>query len=155
MFLSMVVWNHSKSRTKYKDQLWHWQKKQTRKKKETETERAKLTGADPHRFPLLRESVRFFIINIFLVIIIIELFKLKFGKWSGQLFSFSSFRAFYASSIDQKPRSQPRKGNFGVHVHGLPWELAPSAPPLGNRSWYLSYRMGLRATEELGQRVIF
>ena len=29
------------------------------------------TGADPHRFPPLRESVRFFIINIFLIIIII------------------------------------------------------------------------------------
>ena len=41
------------------------------KKKETETERAKLAGADPHRFPPLRESVRFFIINIFLIIIII------------------------------------------------------------------------------------
>ena len=56
-------------------------------------------------------------------------------------FFFSSFRAFYAPSME--------------HVPGLPWELSPSAPPLRNRSWYLSYRMGLRATEELGQRVIF
>ena len=40
------------------------------KKKETETERAKLASADPHWFPPLLESVRFFIINIFLIIII-------------------------------------------------------------------------------------
>ena len=41
---------------------------------------------------VLRKSVRFFIINIFLIIIV-ELSKLKSGKWSGQMFSFSSFRA--------------------------------------------------------------
>ena len=38
--------------------------------------------------------------------------------------------------------SETQRGNFRVHVRGLPSELAPSAPPLGNRSWYLSYRMG-------------
>ena len=111
---------------KYKDQLWNWQKKQTRKK-ETETERAKFAGADPHRFPPLRESVRFFIINIFLIIIIIiiiiikELFKLKFGKWSGQMFSFSSSRAFYAPSMDQKPK----KGTLGCMSPGSPRSLLP------------------------------
>ena len=41
---------------------------------------------------VLRKSVRFFIINIFLIIIV-ELSKLKSGKWSVQMFSFSSFRA--------------------------------------------------------------
>ena len=93
------------------------------KKKETETERAKLAGADPHRFPPLRESVRFFIINIFLIIIIIikELFKLKFGKWSGQMFSFSSSRAFYAPSMDQKPK----KGTLGCMSPGSPRSLLP------------------------------
>ena len=41
---------------------------------------------------VLRKSVRFFIINIFLIIVV-ELSKLKSGKWSGQMFSFSSLRA--------------------------------------------------------------
>ena len=47
---------------------------------------------------VLWKSVRFFIINIFLIIIIIELSKLKSGKWSGQMFSFSSFWA-----LDRNP----------------------------------------------------
>ena len=38
---------------------------------------------------VLRKSVRFFIINIFLIIITIDLSKLKSGKRSGQMFSFS------------------------------------------------------------------
>ena len=101
------------------------------RKRETETERAKLAGADPHRFPPLRESVRFFIKNIFLIIIIIiiiiiiELFKLKFGKWSGQMFSFSSFRAFYAPSMDQKPK----KGTLGCMSPGSPRSLLPRPLP--------------------------
>ena len=47
---------------------------------------------------VLRKSVRFFIINIFLIIIIIELSKLKCGKWSGQMFSFSNFWALDRNS---------------------------------------------------------
>ena len=38
---------------------------------------------------VLRKSVRFFIINILLIII--KLPKLKSGKWSGQMFSFLQF----------------------------------------------------------------
>ena len=41
---------------------------------------------------VLRKSVRFFIINIFLIIIV-EISKSKSGKWSVQMFSLSSFRA--------------------------------------------------------------
>ena len=126
--MSMVVWNHSKSRNTRIN--YETGRRNKREKKETETERAKLAGADPHRFPPLRESVRFFIINIFLIIIIIiiiiikELFKLKFGKWSGQMFSFSSSRAFYAPSMDQKPK----KGTLGCMSPGSPRSLLPRHP---------------------------
>ena len=55
---------------------------------------------------VLRKSVRFFTINIFNnKITIIELSKLKSGKQSGQMFSFSSFRA-----LDRNPR----KGTLGT-----------------------------------------
>ena len=124
--MSMVVWNHSKSRNTRIN--YETGRRNKREKTETETERAKLAGADPHRFPPLRESVRFFIINIFLIIIIIiiiiiikELFKLKFRKWSGQMFSFSSSRAFYAPSMDQKPK----KGTLGCMSPGSPRSLLP------------------------------
>ena len=55
---------------------------------------------------VLRKSVRFFIINILLIII--KLPKLKSGKWSRQMFSFCNFRALEAPSMNQKPG----KGNF-------------------------------------------
>ena len=105
---------------KYKDQLWNWQKKQTRKKRnrsrESKTRRrwstpvSTATGIGPS----------FFKINIFLIIII-ELSKLKFGKWSEQMLSFSSFRAFYAPSMDQKPK----KGTLGFMSPGSPRSLLP------------------------------
>ena len=56
-----------------------------------------------HRFT---EIGQIFIRNIFLIII--ELSKLKSGKWSGQMFSFSNFWEFDAPSMNQKPG----KGNF-------------------------------------------
>ena len=66
-----------------------------------------MSGADPRQFPpFYGKSVRFFIINIFLKII--ELSKLKCGKWSGQMFSFFNFWALDAPSINRKPG----KGNF-------------------------------------------
>ena len=98
--------------------------KKKKQKQREQNSQAQVAGADPHRFPPLRESVRFFIINIFLIIIITiikELFKLKFGKWSGQMFSFSSFRAFYAPSMDQKPK----KGTLGFMSPGSPRSLLP------------------------------
>ena len=66
---------------------------------------------------VLRKSVRVFTINIFNnKITIIELSKLKSGKQSGQMFSFSSFRA-----LDRNPR----KGTLGTlkikkNSRGLP-----------------------------------
>ena len=120
--MSMVVWNHSQNPERNTRINYETDRRNKREKKETETERAKLAGADPHRFLPLQKSVRFFIINIFLtIIIIIELFKLKFGKWSGQMFSFSSFRAFYAPSMDQKPK----KGTLGCMSPGSPRSLLP------------------------------
>ena len=53
---------------------------------------------------VLRKSVRFFIINIFFIIILIELSKLKYGKRSGKMFSFSNFGA-----LDRNPE----KGTLG------------------------------------------
>ena len=53
---------------------------------------------------VLGKSVRFLIINIFLIIIIIDLSKLKSGKRSGQMFSFSNFGA-----LDRNPE----KGTLG------------------------------------------
>ena len=76
---------------------------------------------------VLRKSVRFFTINIFNnKITIIELS----GKQSGQMFSFSNFRA-----LDRNPR----KGTLGTlkikkNSRGLPQTPSPSAPRLGNRS---------------------
>ena len=50
---------------------------------------------------VLRRSVRFFIINIFLIKIIIELSTSKSGKRSGQMFSFSNFGA-----LDRNPEKE-------------------------------------------------
>ena len=50
---------------------------------------------------VLRKSLRFFIINIFLIKIIIELSKLKSGKRPGQMFSFSNFGA-----LDRNPEKE-------------------------------------------------
>ena len=46
---------------------------------------------------VLQKSVRFFIINLFLKKMV-ELSKLKSGKWSGEQFSFSNFRALDRNS---------------------------------------------------------
>ena len=73
-----------------------------------------------HRFT---EIGQIFIRNIFLIII--ELSKLKSGKWSGQMFSFSNFWEFDAPSMNQKPG----KGNFRELVSKkIPGGACPWAP---------------------------
>ena len=69
------------------------------------------------------EICQIFIRNIFLIII--ELSKLKSGKWSGQMFSFSNFWEFDAPSMNQKPG----KGNFRALVSKkIPRGACPRAP---------------------------
>ena len=57
---------------------------------------------------VLRKSVRFFIINILLIII--KLPKLKSGKWSGQMFSFLQFPSIRCPLNESETRERELKG---------------------------------------------
>ena len=82
-----------------------------------------LTRADPHWFPSFYRNQSAFSQNVFLIII--EFSKFKSGKWSGQMFSFSNFRALDAPSMNQKPG----KGNFReLKSKKMPRGVCPQGP---------------------------
>ena len=73
---------------------------------------------------VLRKSVRFFIVNIFLIVNR-TFSKLKSGKWSRQTFFFSNFRALDAPSMNLKPG----KENFRkLEFKNIPGAARPRAP---------------------------